>query len=243
MDLYLAHLRRVHRQTGARNIVIGGDSNAKCSWWGSPVTDRRGEEMRGALDELGMCIVNQGEIPTFDTIRGGKRYSSYVDITAMSPDLFGLVDDWRVCDNLTSSDNNGISFLISSKFVNTSHINQTTRKYYTKEANWAQFNEKLSLVYSRENFTKDKIENLKTGPELDETVTSLNKYIAEACTESITLIKRKDVVSMPWWNEELAALKREVATKRRSIRCAAPVRREFVVGEYLEAREKYKSEL
>ncbi|CAH2088657.1 unnamed protein product [Euphydryas editha] len=47
---------------------------------------------------------------------------------------------------------------------------------------------------------------------------------------------------MPWWNEELAALKREVVTKTRRIRCAAPVRREFVVGEYLEAREKYKIE-
>ncbi|CAH2109292.1 unnamed protein product [Euphydryas editha] len=79
-------------------------------------------------------------------------------------------------------------------------------------------------------------------PELDEAINNLNKYIEEACNESIPLIKKKDVVSMPWWNQELEALKREVTAKRRRIRWAAPVRREFVVREYLEAREKYKIE-
>lgn len=47
---------------------------------------------------------------------------------------------------------------------------------------------------------------------------------------------------MPWWSEELARLKREVATRKSRIRCAAQVRRAQVVEEYLQHKEKYESE-
>ncbi|CAG4944779.1 unnamed protein product [Parnassius apollo] len=136
MDSYLAHLRRVQRETGARSVIIGGDSNAKSVWWGSPVTDRRGEELHGSLEDLGLCILNRGETPTFDTIRGGVRYSSYVDITAVSPNLYSLVDDWRVRENLTSSDHNGISYTLTTRHINKNFIKHTTRIYYTKHANY-----------------------------------------------------------------------------------------------------------
>lgn len=71
---------------------------------GSPTIDHRGDEMSGALEELGLKILNRGEIPTFDTIRGGNRYSSFVDITACATDLLDLVDDWKIDEDLTSSD-------------------------------------------------------------------------------------------------------------------------------------------
>ncbi|XP_045450167.1 uncharacterized protein LOC123658921 [Melitaea cinxia] len=243
MDSYLAHLRRVQRETGARSMIVGGDANAKCVWWGSPVTDRRGVELCGTLEDLGLSLLNQGETPTFDTIRGGVRYSSYIDITAVSLDLLGLVDGWRVCDDLTSSDHNGISFLIRSKCINKNNIRQTTRKFYTKKANWARFAEKLGQIYDLNNLTTVKIQNLNTGMQQDNLVSSLNNYIEEACTWAIPLIKRKEVLAMPWWNEELAALKREVVTRRRRIRCAAPIRRDKVIGEYLEAKERYRTEI
>ncbi|CAB3222886.1 unnamed protein product [Arctia plantaginis] len=243
MDSYLAHLRRVQCETGARSVVIGGDSNAKCAWWGSPVTDRRGEELRGALEDLGLCLLNRGETPTFDAIRGGVRYSSYVDITAVSSDLFGLVDDWRVREDLTNSDHNGISFTLRTRHINKNHIRQTTRVYFTKKANWVQFREKLGQILNRENLTIDHIKNLLTDSDLDRTISKFNKIIAEACALSIPPVKRRDVVAVPWWSEGLAVLKREVATKKGRIRCAAPVRRQRVVGEYLEAKERYETEV
>lgn len=45
---------------------------------------------------------------------------------------------------------------------------------------------------------------------------------------------------MRWSSEELAALKREVATRKRRICSAAPIRRERVVAEYLKIKNEYE---
>ncbi|CAH2084549.1 unnamed protein product [Euphydryas editha] len=83
--------RRVRLELRARKWKA--DCNAKSVWWGSPVTDRRGEKLHGTLEDLGLVILNKGETLTFDVIRGEKRFSSYVDITTASPHLLDLVDD------------------------------------------------------------------------------------------------------------------------------------------------------
>lgn len=80
---YLEHLKNISHTIQTR-WVAGGDANAKSSWWGSPRTDGRGEELSGFIDELGLHILNRGETPTFDTVRGGstldklrRRYNVY----------------------------------------------------------------------------------------------------------------------------------------------------------------------
>ncbi|XP_045509923.1 uncharacterized protein LOC123705261 [Colias croceus] len=52
--------------------------------------------------------------------------------------------------------------------------------------------------------------------------------------------KHTQKFTLSWWNDELAQMKKEVATRRRRIRNAAPVRRDRVVGLYLEQKEKYE---
>ena len=44
---------------------------------------------------------------------------------------------------------------------------------------------------------------------------------------------------MPWWSEELATLEREVATRKRRIRSAAPSRKAGVIDRYLQKKEEY----
>ncbi|XP_045536678.1 uncharacterized protein LOC123721595 [Papilio machaon] len=48
---------------------------------------------------------------------------------------------------------------------------------------------------------------------------------------------------LPWWTEELSRLKTEVLRKKRRISSAAPVRREWVVKQYIDAKENYKREV
>ena len=55
-------------------LLIGGDANAKSSWWGSIVEDSKGEEMSGTLEDLELQVLNTGDTPTFDTVRGGRVY-------------------------------------------------------------------------------------------------------------------------------------------------------------------------
>lgn len=48
---------------------------------------------------------------------------------------------------------------------------------------------------------------------------------------------------MPWWNLELDKLKRDVSRLKRRIANAAQIGREWVVGQYVAAKEKYQMEV
>ncbi|CAB3250211.1 unnamed protein product [Arctia plantaginis] len=60
------------------------------------------------------------------------------------------------------------------------------------------------------------------------------------CPELTTHNTVVSKLTLPWWSNELAALKREVTTRKRRIRCDAPIHREHVVAEYLQFKEDYE---
>ncbi|XP_073966108.1 uncharacterized protein [Choristoneura fumiferana] len=164
----LDSLARIDREIGSAGWILGGDVNAKSVWWGSPVNDHRGEELAGCLDELNMAILNRGKIPTFDTIRGGKRYQSFVDITACSMNILDLIEDWRVEEGLTCSDHNGVVFHIKLEKSKGIGIIRTTRKYNSKKANWQEFNGKLNQLLRDKNITNSEIANIDNIDEIED---------------------------------------------------------------------------
>ncbi|CAH2210568.1 jg22675, partial [Pararge aegeria aegeria] len=240
IEPYLNQLRKIVDDLGMRYILVGGDANAKSTWWGSLNTNRRGTAMESALDELDLQVLNQGCTPTFDTVRGNKRYSSCVDITTCSSDMLALVDEWQVDDSVTSSDHNALSFKIHLKKAKGMQINRTTRVFNTKKANWSEFHAKLAQLLNESTINKKEISKLNDKTLLDHTIEIYTKIIIETCKDTIPLKKTIDKLNLPWWNEELAILKQQVATKKRRIRCAALVRRNKVVKEYLETKESYE---
>lgn len=240
---YLEQLGKVVETLGSRGILIGGDTNAKSVWWGSVGTDARGEEVLGMLGEWGLQLLNDGQTPTFETVRGGKLLTSHIDITACSEDIIGLISDWKVDDTMASSDHNAITFVIKkSKDKYTQAKSKTTRKYNTNKANWTYFNEKLEELIENNNLTNTEIRNIKEKTKLDEVINKYTEVVTEASNSAIPLIKIKNSMNLPWWSEKLAKMKQGVATRRRRIRCAAPVRRAKVVREYLESKELYENE-
>ena len=240
IEPYLNHLERICRERGYIKILIGGDANAKSAWWGSMTTDRRGEEMTGALDQLGLQVLNEGNIPTFDTVRGANRLTSYIDVTACTDDLLKHVEAWRIDESATSSDHNTIILKIKLRKSRGTIISRSTRIYNTKKADWTKFREKLLITLEQNYITDTKIKLINNKTDIDRIVEKYIKIINTVCEETIPKKKNKEKFNLPWWNEELAALKHRVVTLKRRIRCAAPVRRPKVVGEYLEAKEEYQ---
>ncbi|CAH2224153.1 jg8977 [Pararge aegeria aegeria] len=238
---HLDHLRKVIKELGHRAIIVGGDTNAKSTWWGNRKNDNRGQEMVNALDEMGLQVLNEGEIPTFDTIRGNKRYTSYVDVTACSEDLLNRVEEWKVDEGVTSSDHNTIKFKIRSEKAKAITINRTTRIFNTKKAKWSEFSEKLVNLMQQNNINKKEIELIHNKTELDKITEKYTNTIVKVCYETIPTKKVIEKYNLPWWNEELATLKQEVVTKKRRIRCAAPIRRGKVIEEYLQSKETYEN--
>ena len=49
-------------------------------------------------------------------------------------------------------------------------------------------------------------------------------------------------MNLPWWCDKLDLLRNDVKIKKRRISTAAPLRRPFVVKEYLETKELYETE-
>ncbi|XP_047020947.1 uncharacterized protein LOC124630947 [Helicoverpa zea] len=216
---------------GHLNIIVGGDANAKSTWWGSSIIDSRGEEVAGSFEDMGLQVLNTGNTPTFDTIRGGKQFTSFVDLTACSEGLLGLIEDWRVESGITSSDHNGIVFKIKLEKSKGININRQTRIFNTKKANWSQFREKLAQLEEEHQINIIEINKINNITSLDQFIQNYINNIIKTSRDTIPKIKNSSVVNLPWWSTELVEMKKEVNTRKHRIRCAAPIRRQKVVDE------------
>ncbi|XP_047028061.1 uncharacterized protein LOC124636164 [Helicoverpa zea] len=242
IEPYLEQLRRIREEMGHLDIIVGGDANAKSTWWGSSIIDSRGEEVAGSFEDMGLQVLNTGNTPTFDTFRGGKQFTSFVDLTACSEGLLGLIEDWRVESGITSSDHNGIVFKIKLQKSKGININRQTRIYNTKKANWSQFREKLAQLEEEYQINSIEINKINNTQSLDQSIQNYINIIIKTSQETIPKIKNNSLVNIPWWSTELVEMKNEVNTRRRRIRCAAKIRRQKGVEEYLQAKEKYEHE-
>lgn len=242
IEPYLDHLKKIQQELSPKKLIVGGDANAKNTWWGSNKVDHRGEDLSGVLEEMCLQVLNDGDIPTFDTVRGGRRITSNVDLTACSEDLLNLVEDWRVVEDLTSADHNGMTFRIRLQKAKGVSISRTTRKYNTKKVNWNQFHEKLSQLKMESKLDIAEIESIQERVELDKFVERHTQAITKTCEATIAVKKQNQKLTMPWWSDELEKMKHDVATRKRRVRCAAPIRRARVVSEYLQSKEKYECE-
>ncbi|KAJ2940791.1 hypothetical protein O0L34_g14908 [Tuta absoluta] len=240
IEPYLNQLRGITEKLGADKIIIGGDCNAKSIWWGGDKDDCRGEEMLGALDEIGLQILNVGTVPTFDVIRGDQHLTSYIDVTACSPDLLDRITDWKVIENLTSSDHNGIEFGVKTQKSKGTEIKRTTRKFNTKKADWTKFRETLIIFFKENNLTTDVINKINSPEQLDNIAEKYTGSILDSAAQHIPKKKDTETLKLPWWSEELEKMKKSVKTMKRRIRWAAPVRKQRVINEYLEVKEKYE---
>lgn len=70
-----------------------GNANPRSTWSESSTTDdQRGMVLAGALVEMGLHLLNEGNVPTFYTVRRRKVYQSHVDITTCTAGLLGAID-------------------------------------------------------------------------------------------------------------------------------------------------------
>ncbi|KAL0852638.1 hypothetical protein ABMA27_016898 [Loxostege sticticalis] len=237
---YLDRLREVVEVLGPRRLLIGGDSNAKSAWWGSPEEDHRGADMSGTLEESGLHVLNRGTVPTFDTIRGGRRFTSHVDQTACTEDLLSYVENWRVDKGMIISDHSAITFNMSLKRGKGLRVMRTTRRYNTKKADWELFNTTLAEDIAARNFNLEEINRTENAQQIDLIVENFTNAVTNACRISIPSKKNSEVLKIPWWTEELTKLKRTTVTYRRKIRNAAPHNRDKAVEEYLVKKEEYE---
>lgn len=178
--------------------ILMGDFNAKSPTWGAPATDVRGEIFIESTARKNVVVLNNGK-PTFE--RGTSK--SYIDITAATERLSRKITGWDVMEEETLSDHHYIYFQIQSK-ENKHRILNGGRKEIS-ETNFREvIAEMRDCIISQE----------------DEGTTSIEKCIKMyKNAHDLCLREQNDQHREKpyWWNEEIAAAKRNMNTARRKL--------------------------
>ncbi|GFS41862.1 uncharacterized protein TNIN_182331 [Trichonephila inaurata madagascariensis] len=110
-------------------------------FWFSPVTDSRGIKLYHFFSMWHLFTINEDYGPTFSANLG----TSYIDITAVWHNVFGLIEKWFIpeCDSL--SDHRMISYELKiPKSERACDCSVETNLFNTKRANWNMFHSHCS---------------------------------------------------------------------------------------------------
>lgn len=224
------------KKVNSRRIIITMDSNSKSDLWFSGETDENGKIIEDFIMANNLYILNEpNNPPTFFSVSG----QSNIDITLVSENMLRNVSGWRVLENCSTSDHNMIIFDVKME-------NRETRKmikedkYNIGRADWKIFNNFLTNESMVAEITHFK--NMETNKAVKE----FDKILHMACEAAIPK-KRKSNKSTPWWNDDLAQLRREYNRAKRALTRA---RRMNIVEEteiskkrYVLHRNKYTAEI
>lgn len=206
-DAILVNIQEIIKELQKTNrpILITGDINSKATQWGNKNTDKRGKEWNKIIEENQLIIINQGDVPTYESSRG----SSYIDITLTNEKLYKKVINWKVeREEELLSDHNVITFEILLEKDN--ELNTNTR-YNMKKANWEKF--KTEVQQEIMSIVQDiTIEEQKE--EVNALVTKMHDKIKEITENNIPKVKTKRN-TIHYWNEELEKQKQKCKKYRR----------------------------
>jgi ribonuclease HI len=177
-------------------LIIGCDSNAHHTVWASSDTNERGELLLEFLMTNNLCILNQGNEPTFVT----SNRSEVLDLSFCTQFIESKIANWCVTDEITLSDHRLIYFEID--------YNCNYEEYYRnpKKTDWKMYNFNLSEKLMSIN--SDNI--LLNKSELDSYAMAINCAIKEAFELSCKEKKRKNNNKCMWYSEKLVALRKRV---------------------------------
>ncbi|CAK1589382.1 unnamed protein product [Parnassius mnemosyne] len=241
----LATIKTFVEAMQTEDVIIGGDANASSIWWGCKADDNRGTQIMETFAELNLEVLNTGKVPTFSAYRRDTLCSSIIDITACTTSLLHKVENWGVDNSFcTLSNHKPILFKLSMSSSFTEIKINSTRKYNTRKANWCRFNSEFRKTLDNNGLTKKRIEEIMTTQQVEEIVNTYTESITKACDETIPKINRKKVSkAAKWWNTEIKEKKEIMIRLRRRIRNAHPTRKNWVIEQYLEARQQYKKSI
>lgn len=231
IEQYIDNMREVLTTYETIPVVIMADANAKSPLWYNPPNrrDERGEMLMDMILENQLEIINRpNNPPTFHNRAGAK---SNIDVTLSNGTAFGRVNNWKVWDNLTTSDHNLITFDITKTFHQEEQVARYDRRYNIRKANW----DRLRAEFRPPTFESD---------DINHRASEITKSISEAMTLSIPLLKNHKPVSNRPWTEELTRLRtRARKARKRYQQSAIEGERQNLLLAYRNIKDQYKQKI
>lgn len=93
------------------NLIIGGDFNAHSGLWGSPITNRDGNELLEAIECSNLIVLNDG---SSTRLVPPNYQKSCVDVSLAATNIAPLIH-WNLCSDTLGSDHFPIIMLLNKK--------------------------------------------------------------------------------------------------------------------------------
>ncbi|XP_036327387.1 uncharacterized protein LOC118739994 [Rhagoletis pomonella] len=189
----------LQRLAGASPVLLGCDANSRHTLWGSSETNERGESLFQFIIDSTFRICNRGSTPTFifPITSDFCGWEEVLDLTLLTEGSL-KVNKWRVSDEETLSDHRRILFELNIA------ADTPTPFRKPRKTDWDLFQKVIG-----KELKKLPVEDIPSRGELDAKADSLNKAVGKALTKACPL-RYGNKARTPWWNENLAALRKQV---------------------------------
>ena len=214
-------------QLGDKHLVAGLDSNAHSQLWGHPTNNKRGLELEDFLFRHGLCLLNEGNKPTFESGVG----KSCIDLTVASPQFATCIREWKVHDEMHLSDHHLITANVR---LRSDRPDMGWRRNF-KNANWDQFQSSVHNKLQAYNFPL-----FWTKRRIDEVANYFNNAIVQSLDEVAPLtFCRGKTTNLKWFTPELESLRKEA---RKAHDAAKHHNTDEFWSAFVALRRKFKSE-
>lgn len=223
-----------------KDVVIGGDFNAKSVFWGSPSTNSRGEELLSTFQTLNLYVANTGDTPTFDCIRNNKRLTSHIDVTFCSLNLIDSITDWRIDEDMcTLSDHKTIRFCVGR--TPAQQTSASTLRWKTENADMYKWSHNYIIKLRQNSITAQSFEYTTNATSLETLVETMTQSMQDASNATLKRRKHTNQRKNVWWTDELQQMKNDKISKRREwCQCTNADDKDRLLQEFLLQKELYK---
>ncbi|KAH1029328.1 hypothetical protein HUJ05_002587 [Dendroctonus ponderosae] len=179
-----------------KEIIIGGDLNAKTPLIGSNTVNVRGSLLEDFIASDNLIIANEGGVPTFS----GPQGESHIDFTATTSVIGKRISGWRVAtDEENFSDHRSIYFAL--KYTNPQKKKSKESKgWVISQVELEKFSKNVKLELEERDCTPDKLVEIIT--------TNCDKYLKPKTWKN-------GCQPVYWWNKKISEKRKECNRLRR----------------------------
>ncbi|OXA44934.1 Methionine--tRNA ligase, cytoplasmic [Folsomia candida] len=214
-------------ETNGLPLVIGSDTNAHHTMWGSTNINSRGAQLLDYIGQVDLHPINRGHRATF--VVSNKK--EVLDVTFVSSHLLDRIKAWWVDDNESCSDH---------RYIRTSLSLGPPDPIIYRDRKRTRWDLYKSVLKGLTELDPARACPMSSTEEIEASASRVSNFIHKsydvACPEKVLKSRRKRV---PWWSRELTSLRKEARRLYRVARFGG----EEAWAEYKAARNYYSYEM
>lgn len=212
-------------RTLQKDVIVGGDLNAKSKIFGAKKNDKRGEALEEFLVINEFIPINKGNVPTF----ANKNGTSVIDVTMAKGKIANRIKNWHVkVDTESMSPHRYIYYEIQK--TKSENINNGKKR-------WRINDKKIKKTEDTLKEMENNIIKSCTKPE------ELDNVLKEICNKALGPKRgvSKGSKCMYWWTEEIR-LQRDKCIAQRRVLTRINKQNHIIGDSSCEALDTYKEE-